>query len=79
MQKGNLVVSDETAAYVHESSATLTTDCTTNCRPVLSSERAPQVEKQSNCPAKERKKKNLVMDPKGAPDTKTDMPTDRRS
>jgi hypothetical protein len=36
-------------------------------------------EEQSNCPAKERKKKNLAMGPKGVPDTKTDRPTDRRS
>jgi hypothetical protein len=55
------------------------TDCTTSYRPVLLSERAPQDEEQSNCPAKERKKKNLVMGPKGVPDTKTDRPTDRRS
>jgi hypothetical protein len=33
---------------------------TTNYRPALSSEREPQ-EEQSNCPAKERKEKNLVM------------------
>jgi hypothetical protein len=52
------------------------TDCTINYRPVLSSERAPQDEEQRNCPAK---KKNLVMGPKGVPDTKTDRPTDRRS
>jgi hypothetical protein len=45
----------------------------------LSSERAPQDEEQSNCPAKERKKKYLVMGPKGVPDTKTDKPTDRQS
>jgi hypothetical protein len=47
-------------------------DCTTNCRHVLSSERAPQNEDQSNCPTKERKKKNLVIGPKGVPDTKTE-------
>jgi hypothetical protein len=55
------------------------TDCTTNYRPILSSERAPQDEGQSNCPGKERKKKNLVMGPKGVPDIKMDRPTDRRS
>jgi hypothetical protein len=55
------------------------TDCATNYRPVLSSERAPQDEEQSNCPAKERKKKNLFMGPKGVPASKTDRPTDRRS
>jgi hypothetical protein len=32
------------------------TDCNTNYRPVLSSERAPQDEEQSNFPAKEGKK-----------------------
>jgi hypothetical protein len=37
------------------------TDCTTNYRSVLSSEKAPQDEEQSNCPAKGRKMKNLVM------------------
>jgi hypothetical protein len=55
------------------------TDCTTNYTFVLSSERAPQDEEQSNCSAKERKKKNLAMGPKGVPDTKTDRQTDRRS
>jgi hypothetical protein len=39
----------------------------------------PQDEEQSNCPAKEIKKKNLVMGPKGMPDTKMDRPTDHRS
>jgi hypothetical protein len=57
------------------------TDCTTNYRPVLSSERAPHDEEQSNCPAKKRKKKKkeLVMSPKGVPETKTDKPNDSRS
>jgi hypothetical protein len=55
------------------------TDCTTYYRPDLSSERAPQDEEKSNCLAKERKKKNLVMVPKGVPDTRTDRPTDHRS
>jgi hypothetical protein len=55
------------------------TDCTTNYRPVLSSERALYNEEQSNYPTKERKKKNLVMGPKGVPDTKADRTTDRRS
>jgi hypothetical protein len=32
-----------------------------NYKPVLSSERAPLNEEQSNCPAKERKKKNLII------------------
>jgi hypothetical protein len=41
-RRGNPVVSNETAMYDYESSATLTTDSTTNYRPVLSSERAPQ-------------------------------------
>jgi hypothetical protein len=35
-----------------------------------------QGEEQSNCLAKERKKKNLVMGPKGVPDINTDRPTD---
>jgi hypothetical protein len=43
--------------------------CISVYRPVLSSERAPQDEEQNNCPAKERKKKNLVMGPKGVPKT----------
>jgi hypothetical protein len=38
---------------------------------VLSSEREPKDEDQSNFLAKERKKKNLVVGPKGVPDTKT--------
>jgi hypothetical protein len=79
-QKGHLVVSDETVIYGYESSVTLTID-RLNYRPVLSSEWAPQDEEQSNYPAKEGKKKDLVMDPdpRGVPDTKTDRPTDRRS
>jgi hypothetical protein len=60
--------------YAYESSTTLT--CTANYRPALSSERAPQDEEQSNFPAKERKQQNLVMDPKGVPDTKTPGLTD---
>jgi hypothetical protein len=65
--------------YGYESSATLTTDRLHYKLhiSVLSSERAPQDEEQSNCPSKERKKKNLVMGPKGTPDTKTDRSTDR--
>jgi hypothetical protein len=56
------------------------TNCTTNYGPVLSSEREPQDEEQSNCPAWERgEKKNLVMGPNGVPDTKMNRPTDRRS
>jgi hypothetical protein len=60
------------------------TDCTTNYRPILSSERAPQDEEQSNFPAKQMENsKNLVMGPKGMHDTKTywltDRPTDRPS
>jgi hypothetical protein len=54
------------------------TDCSTNYRPVLSSERAPQDEEQSNCREKEREI-NLVIGPRGVPDTKTDRPTDRLS
>jgi hypothetical protein len=55
------------------------TDCSTNYRPVLSSKRAPQDEGQRNFQAKEIKKKNLVMGPKLAPNTRTGRPTDRRS
>jgi hypothetical protein len=56
-RKGNPVVSDETVICGYESSATLTTNrLTTNYRPVLSSDRAPQDEEQSNFPVKERKK-----------------------
>jgi hypothetical protein len=55
------------------------TDCTTNYRPVLSSGKASQDEKQSNCLAKEKMKKNLVMGQKRMPDTKKDRPTDRQS
>jgi hypothetical protein len=47
------------------------TDSTTNYRPVLLSERELKDEKQSNFQAKKRKKLNLVMGPKGVPDTKT--------
>jgi hypothetical protein len=56
-RKGNAVVSDETVMYGYESSATLTTDrLHYKYRPVLSSERAPQDEEQSNFLAKERKR-----------------------
>jgi hypothetical protein len=68
-RKGNPVVSYETVIYGYESPATLTTD--RFYRPVLSSQRVPQDEQQTNFPAKERKKYNLVMGPKGVPDTKT--------
>jgi hypothetical protein len=51
-RKGNPVVSDDTVMY-----GPLTIDdCSTNYRTVLSSERAPQNEEQSNFPSKERKK-----------------------
>jgi hypothetical protein len=49
---------------------------TTNFGSVLSSERAPQDEERSYCPAQE--KKNLVMGPEVMPDTKTDKPTELR-
>jgi hypothetical protein len=45
--KGSQAVSDETVMYVQYV-------CTTNYWPILSSERAPQDEEQSNCLAKER-------------------------
>jgi hypothetical protein len=67
--------------YDYESFATPTTDRLRYklpyYKPVFSSERAPQDEEQINCPAKE--KKNLVMGPKGVPDTRMDRSTDRRS
>jgi hypothetical protein len=58
-QNGNLVLSDETAIYGYESSATLATDrLHYELQTVLSSERVPEVEGQTNCPAKEKKKKS---------------------
>jgi hypothetical protein len=63
-RKGNPVVSDETIMYGYESSGTLTTD---NYRPVLSSERAPQDEEQSDCPAKKRNRKIWSWAPKWCP------------
>jgi hypothetical protein len=54
--------------YGYESSAPLTTDrlhYKLQTRPLV------RDEKQRNIPAKETKKKNLVMGPKGVPDTKT--------
>jgi hypothetical protein len=38
-------------------------------------ESAPQEEEQSNCLTTERKRKNLLMGPRGLHDTKTDWPT----
>jgi hypothetical protein len=56
-RKGNLVVSVETVMCgLSPPQLWPLTDCTTNYRSVLSSERAPQDEEQSNCPAEERKK-----------------------
>jgi hypothetical protein len=58
--------------YGYESSATLTTDrlhYKLQARPLVSE--SSQDEEQSNFPAKERKKKNLFMGPKGVPDTMT--------
>jgi hypothetical protein len=52
--------------FGYESSATLTTDRLKykfQDRPLVRD--GAQVEEQSNCPAKGRKKKNLVMGPKG--------------
>jgi hypothetical protein len=65
-RKGNPLVSDETVMYGYEASVTLTTD-----RLHYKLQTRPLVREQSNCPAKEKKKKNLV-------DTKKDRPTDRR-
>jgi hypothetical protein len=53
-RKGNRVVSDETV--MSPPRLWPLTDCITNYRSVLSSERAPQGEEQSSFPAKERKK-----------------------
>jgi hypothetical protein len=75
-RKENPVVSDETVMNGYESSATVTTDrlpYKLQTRPLVR-EGAPR-----NCPAKERKKKNVAMSLKGVSDTKTDRPTDRRS
>jgi hypothetical protein len=74
--KGNPVVSDETVMY--ESSATPTTDrlhYTLQTHPLV--REGALDENKSNCPAKDRKKKNLVMGSDGVPDTKMDRPTDR--
>jgi hypothetical protein len=79
-RKGNPVVSDETVLYGYGPSVTLAIDrmhYKLHTRPLVR-EGAPE-EEQSNSLTKERKKKNLVMGPKGVPNTKTDRPTDRRS
>jgi hypothetical protein len=74
-RKGNPVVSDETVIYGYESSATQATD-----RLHYKLQTHPlQDEEQSNFPAKESKRKNLVMGPKGVPDTKTYWLTDGQS
>jgi hypothetical protein len=64
--------------YGYEPTVTLTID---RLRYKLQThpKRAPQDEEQSNCLAKERKKKNVVMGPKGVSNTNTDRLTDRRS
>jgi hypothetical protein len=67
-RKGNPLVSDETVMYGYESSATLTTDrlhYKLQAGPLV--REAPKNEEQSK-----RKGENLVMGPKGVPDTKTD-------
>jgi hypothetical protein len=66
---------DERVMYGCESSASLTTGklhYKLQTRPLVR-EDAPRRSKAVNCPAKEQKKKNLVMD------TKMDRLTDRRS
>jgi hypothetical protein len=79
-RKGNPVVSDETVMYGYESSVTLTTDRLHYKLQTRSLVRgAPQDEERSNFPTKERKKKNLVVGPKGVSDTKMDRSTDHRS
>jgi hypothetical protein len=55
-RKGNPVVSDEIVMFGYESYVTLTTDRLHYKLQVLSSEKVLQGEKQSNFPAKERKK-----------------------
>jgi hypothetical protein len=66
--------------YGYESPATVTADrLRYKLQTILSSERTPQDEEQRNCQAKERKKENLAMGPKGVPNTKIERPTDRGS
>jgi hypothetical protein len=64
----------------YEFSATLTTDTLDyklQTRPIV--RQGARDEEETNCRAKERKKKNLAVGPKEVPDTKMDRPTDRRS
>jgi hypothetical protein len=70
-RKGNPIVSGETVMYGYESSATLTTDrlrYKLQARPLVG-EGAPR--QRARKEEEGRKKKNLVMGPKGVPDTKT--------
>jgi hypothetical protein len=75
-RKGNPVVSDETVIYGYESSATLT--CTTNYR-ASSRQRGRPKKKRKAIVRPKNGGGNLVISPKGVPDTKTDRPTDLRS
>jgi hypothetical protein len=66
--------------YGYGSSETLVTDrlhWKLQTRPLVR-EGTPYDEEQSNCPARERETKNLVMGPEEVPNTKTGRPTDRR-
>jgi hypothetical protein len=66
--------------YGYESSATLTTvrlQYKLQTRPLV--REGSQRRRAKQLSGKGKGEKNLVMDPKGVPDTKTDRPTDRRS
>jgi hypothetical protein len=66
--------------YGYESSATLITDrlhYKLQTRPLVK-ESTPRL-RAKQLSGKRKEKKNLVMGPKGVPDTKTDRPIDRRS
>jgi hypothetical protein len=79
-RKGNPVVSDETVMYGYESSSTPATDrlhYKLQTRPLVK-EGAPR-RRAKKFSGKERKKWNLVMGPKGVPDTKSYWLTDRQS
>jgi hypothetical protein len=73
-------ISDDTVKYGYGSRATRTSEylhCKLYTRHLVR-EGAP-LQYSSNCQTKEKKKKNIVMGPKGGPNIKTDLPTDRWS
>jgi hypothetical protein len=79
-RKGNPVASGETVMYGYECSATLTTDrlhyklqTRTLVREGAPRRRAKQLS------GKRKEKENLVIEPKGVPDTKTYWLTDRQA